>query len=102
MSIIGSLRNAVLYCPVHSILIIAAGGIHKYAGLRIAVGLHKDDLDGMGCVDILKGVGLHRADALAVDLDVANGIALIWGDGESLISLAMRVGFDFYDGSVIP
>ena len=27
----------------------------------------------------------HRADALAVDLDVGDGIALIWGDGKGLI-----------------
>ena len=86
MGIIGSLGNAVLHCPIHSILIIAAGGyIHKHAGLGVAVGFHKDDLDGMGSADILKGVGLHRADALAVDLDVGDSIALIRGDGEGLI-----------------
>ena len=87
MGIIGSLGNAVFHCPIHSVLIIAAGGyIHKYAGLGVAVGFHKDDLDGMGSADILKGVGLHRTDALAVDLDVGDSIALIRGDGEGLIS----------------
>ena len=87
MGIIGSLGNAVLHCPIHSILIIAAGGyIHKHAGLGVAVGFHKDGLDGMGSADILKGVGLHRANALAVNLDVGDGIALIRGDGEGLIS----------------
>ena len=86
MGIIGSLGNAVFHCPIHSVLIIAAGGyIHKHAGLGVAVGFHKDDLDGMGSADILKGVGLHRADALAVDLDVGDSIALIRGDGEGLI-----------------
>ena len=40
----------------------------------------------MGSTDILKGVGLHRADALAVDLDVGNSIVLIRSDGEGLIS----------------
>ena len=40
----------------------------------------------MGSADILKGVGLHRADALAVDLDIGNSIALIRSDGEGLIS----------------
>ena len=40
----------------------------------------------MGSADILKGVGLHRADALAVDLDVGDGITLIRGDGEGPIS----------------
>lgn len=39
--------------------------------------LDEDDLDGMGPADILKGVGLYRADALAVDLDIGDGIALI-------------------------
>ena len=39
----------------------------------------------MGSADILKGVGLHCADALAVDLDVGDGVALIRGDGEGLI-----------------
>ena len=87
MGIIGSLGDAVFHCPIHRVLIIAAGGnIHKHAGLGVAVGLHKADLDGMGSSDILKGVGLHRADALAVDFDVGNGIALIRGDGEGLIS----------------
>lgn len=47
--------------------------------------LDEDDLDGMGSSDILKGVGIHRADALAVDLDVGDSIALIRGDGEGLI-----------------
>jgi len=40
----------------------------------------------MGSADILKGVGLHRADALAVDLDVGDGIALVRSDCEGLIS----------------
>ena len=48
--------------------------------------LDEDDLDGMGSADILKGVGLYRADALAVDLDSGDGIALVRGDGEGLIS----------------
>ena len=87
MGIIGSLGNAVFHCPIHGVLIIAAGGnIHKHAGLGVAVGLHKDDLDGMGSSDILKGVGLYRTDALAVDLDVGDSIALIRSDGEGLIS----------------
>ena len=78
--------NAVFHRPIHRVLIIAAGGyIHKHAGLGVAVGFHKDDLDGMGSADILKGVGLHRADALAVDLDVGDSIALVWGDGKGLI-----------------
>ena len=40
----------------------------------------------MGSADILKGVGLRRANALAVNLDVGDSIALIRGDGEGLIS----------------
>ena len=83
MGSIGSLRNTVPHCPIHSVLIIAAGGyIHKHAGLGVAVGFHKDDLDGMGSADILKGVGLRRANALAVNLDVGDSIALIRSDGE--------------------
>ena len=39
----------------------------------------------MGSSDILKGVGLHRANALAIDLDVGDSIALIRSDGEGLI-----------------
>ena len=39
----------------------------------------------MGSADILKGVGLHRADALAINLDVGDSIALIRGDGKGLI-----------------
>ena len=40
----------------------------------------------MGSADILKGVGLHCANALAVNLDIGNSIALIRGDGEGLIT----------------
>ena len=40
----------------------------------------------MGSSDIIKGVGLHRADALAVNFDIGDSIALIRGDGEGLIS----------------
>ena len=40
----------------------------------------------MVALDILKGVGLHRADALAIDLHVGDGIARIRGDGEGLVS----------------
>ena len=84
---VGSLRNAVFHRPIHGVLIIVAGGyIHKHAGLGVAVGLHKDDLNGMGSADILKGIGIHRADALAVDFDIGDGIALIRGDGKGLIS----------------
>ena len=77
MGIIGSLGNAVLHSPnpqhPHN---SCRCYIHKHAGLGVAVGFRKDDLDGMGSADILKGVGLHRADALAVDLDVGDGITL--------------------------
>ena len=33
---------------------------------------------------LLEGVGLHRADAHAVDLDVGDGVASVRGDGEGL------------------
>ena len=59
--------------------------IAAVSGAGAGSALDEDDLDGMGSADILKGVGLHRADALAVDLDVGNSIALIRGDGEGLI-----------------
>ena len=39
----------------------------------------------MVSADILKGVGLHCADAPAVDLDVGDSIALIRGAGKGLI-----------------
>ena len=60
--------------------------IAAVSGAGAGSALDEDDLDGMGSADILKGVGLHRADALAVDLDVGNSIALIRGDGEGLIT----------------
>ena len=40
----------------------------------------------MGSADILKGIRLRRANALAVNLDVGDSIALIRSDGEGLIS----------------
>ena len=60
--------------------------IAAVSGAGAGSGLDEDDLDGMGSADILKGVGLHRADALAVDLDVGDSIVLIRSDGEGLIS----------------
>ena len=81
----GTLGDAVLRCPIHGVFIITAGGnIHKHAGLRAAV-LHEDNLDGMGFADVLEGVGLHRTDAVAVDFDVGNGVALVRGNGKGLI-----------------
>ena len=40
----------------------------------------------MGSADILKGIRLRRANALAINLDVGDSIALIRSDGEGLIS----------------
>ena len=60
--------------------------IAAVSGAGAGSALDEDDLDGMGSADILKGVGLHRADALAVDLDSGDSIALIRGDGEGLIT----------------
>ena len=60
--------------------------IAAVSGAGAGTALDEDDLDGMGSTDILKGVGLHRANALAVDLDVGDSIALIRGDGEGLIT----------------
>ena len=72
--------DAVFDCPHNGLVEIAARrNVDKF------VRPCKADLDGMVSADILKGVGLHRADALAVDLDVGDSIALVWGDGEGLI-----------------
>ena len=59
--------------------------IAAVSGAGAGSALDEDDLDGMGSSDILKGVGIHRADALAINLDVGDSIALIRGDGEGLI-----------------
>ena len=48
--------------------------------------LDKDDLDGVAAGDILEGIGLHRADAPAVDLDVGNGVTRIGCDGKGLVA----------------
>lgn len=61
-------------------------GIHGYAGLRIAVGLHEDDLDGVFLRDILKGAGRHGAHALAVHQYLGHGIARIRGNGKGLVT----------------
>ena len=60
--------------------------IAAVSGAGAGSALDEDGLDGMGAADILKGVGLHRANALAVNLDIGNSIALIRGDGEGLIT----------------
>ena len=60
--------------------------IAAVSGAGAGSALDEDNLDGMGSADILKGVGLHRADALAIDLDSGDSIALIRGDGEGLIT----------------
>ena len=50
--------------------------IAAVSGAGAGSALDEDDLDGTGSTDILKGVGLHRANALAVNLDVGDSIAL--------------------------
>ena len=73
--------DAVFYRPQHRVVVVAARRkVDKF------VRPCKADLDGMVSADILKGVGLHCADALAVDLDVGDSIALIRSDGEGLVS----------------
>ena len=72
--------DAVFDCPHNGLVEIAARrNVDKF------VRPCKADLDGMVSADILKGVGLHCADAPAVDLDVGDSIALIRGDGKGLI-----------------
>ena len=72
--------NAVFYRPQHRVVVVAARrNVDKF------VRPCKANLDGVGTFHVLKGVGLYRADAPAVDLDIGDNIALIRGDGEGLI-----------------
>ena len=73
--------NAVFYRPQHCVVVVAARrNVDKF------VCPCKTNLDGVGALYVLKGVGLHYADAPAVDLDIGDGIALIRSDGEGLVS----------------
>ena len=75
---------------------VAAGGLEGPAvageglGLEVVVELHvggrlgEQGGDGVVGGDILKGVAVHRAHALAVHQHVGDGIALLGGDGEGL------------------
>ena len=75
---------------------VAAGGLEGPAvagevlGLEVVVELHvggrlgEQGGDGVVGGDILKGVAVHRAHALAVHQHIGDGIALLGGDGEGL------------------
>ena len=75
---------------------VGTGALHGPAvagealGLEVVVELHvggrlgEQGGDGVVGGDILKGVAVHRAHALAVHQHVGNGIALRGGDGEGL------------------
>gem|GEM_PF-3841555 len=63
-----------------------------HAGLGVAVGLHKDDLDGVSLRDAAERVGRHRAHALAVDQHLGHRVALVRGDGEGLVAADGDVG----------
>ena len=75
---------------------VAAGGLEGPAvageglGLEVVVELHvggrlgEQGGDGVVGGDILKGIAVHRAHALAIHQHVGNGVALGGGDGEGL------------------
>ena len=75
---------------------VAAGGLEGPAvageglGLEVVVELHvggrlgEHGGDGVVGGDILKGIAVHRAHALAVHQHVGDGVALLGGDGEGL------------------
>ena len=75
---------------------VAAGGLEGPAvageglGLEVVVELHvggrlgEQGGDGVVGGDILKGIAVHRAHALAVHQHIGDGIALLGGDGEGL------------------
>ena len=75
---------------------VGTGALHGPAvagealGLEVVVELHvggrPGEHGGNGVVggDILKGVAVHRAHALAIHQHVGNGVALLGGDGEGL------------------
>ena len=75
---------------------VAAGGLEGPAvageglGLEVVVELHvggrlgEQGGDGVVGGDILKGVAVHRAHALAVHQHIGDGVALLGGDGEGL------------------
>ena len=81
---------------VPGIGVVGTGALHGPAvagevlGLEVVVELHvggrlgEQGGDGVVGGDILKGVAVHRAHALAVHQHVGNGIALGGGDGEGL------------------
>ena len=82
-----TLDDILLGVPLNSFLIITAlRHIHRHTRLRVTFSLHKDNLDGVVASDVLKGIRLHRADALAVNFDVGDSIARIRSNREGLIS----------------
>ena len=46
---------------------------------------YKNNLNRMVGVYILKGVGIYRADALAIDLNVKDCVALIRGESKGVV-----------------
>ena len=81
---------------VPGIGVVGTGALHGPAvageglGLEVVVELHvggrlgEQGGDGVVGGDILKGVAVHRAHALAVHQHIGDGIALLGGDGEGL------------------
>ena len=78
---IGAVGTGALHGPA-----VAGEGL----GLEVVVELHvggrlgEQGGDGVVGGDILKGVAVHRAHALAVHQHVGDGVALLGGDGEGL------------------
>ena len=81
---------------VPGIGVVGTGALHGPAvageglGLEVVVELHvggrpgEHGGDGVVGGDILKGVAVHRAHALAVHQHIGDGVALLGGDGEGL------------------
>ena len=78
--------NAVAHSPEDGFLIVAAlRNVFEHAGFWRFVCFHKDSLDGVTALDVLKGIGFYRADAPAVYPAIRNSIPLIRSYGEGLI-----------------
>ena len=56
------------------------------------LGRLEGDGNGVCGSDVFEGVGGHRADGLTVHQNVADGVALVWGDGVDLVLAGGDVG----------
>ena len=78
---IGAVGTGALHGPA-----VAGEGLGLEVVVELHVGGRPGEQGGDGVVggDILKGVAVHRAHALAVHQHIGDGIALLGGDGEGL------------------